>query len=473
MPDEDDFLYLQLAQRIESMISSGVYAIGEKLPSLRSLHREHNVSISTALQVYLHLERKGWVEAKEKSGYFVRFSHRLLPELPTVSTPAASPSHVKISEKVAAMMQHSQRAGIISLIGPAPHPSLLPVGRINKALRQAALEGKTSYIPYSDLAGHEPLRRHIARLSLNWRGTVSPDDILITNGAMEAAALCLRAVAKAGDTIAIESPTFFGLLQAIENLGMKALEIPTDPVTGISLEKLEDAFRRKKVTACLFVPNYNNPLGSCMPGQHKKELARLIEKYQVPLIEDDVYGELYFSPDRPSTIKSFDRADLVLYCSSFSKFIAPGLRVGWIISHRYRERLNELKFLSSVGTSLLTQLVINKYLDNQRPDLHLRLLRQQLSTQRMQLIQAVKEYFPAGTRLTRPDGGISIWVELPGKMDTWELYRRALEKQISFTPGGLFSSQHKYGNCLRLSYANPWNEDQDWALQMLGKLAKS
>ncbi|MBC9934113.1 PLP-dependent aminotransferase family protein [Chitinophaga qingshengii] len=472
MNNKKDFLYQQLADKIEAMIGDGAYAIGDKLPSVRSLHREHGISVSTALQVYLQLERKGLVEAREKSGYYVSYSRQLLPKLPEISLPARTPAPVNISGRAALIRDAMGRKGIVSLIGAAPHPSLLPVAKLNKALRQAAREEKTAYIPYGDIDGHLPLRRHIAKLSLAWGGSVAVDDILITNGAIEAATICLRAVAKAGDTIAIESPTFVGLLQAIENLGMKALEIPTDPVTGISLEHLETALRKRKVAACLIISNYSNPLGCCIPDQHKKQLARLIEQYQVPLIEDDAYGDLHFNPERPRTIKSFDRADLVLYCSSVSKSIAAGLRIGWIISRRYHDRLAQLKFMSSASTGLLPQLVLTRFLDQQRMDLHLKPLRQALRTQQLQISRAIQQYFPADTRLTRPEGGLSLWVVLPPQADGWELHRKALLQHISFTPGSLFSSQGQYNHCLRLSNANPFDEDQAWAVQTLGKLIR-
>ncbi|NLR66882.1 PLP-dependent aminotransferase family protein [Chitinophaga varians] len=472
MNNRKDFLYLQLADKIEAMIINGTYSIGDKLPSVRSLHAEHGISISTALQVYVHLERKGWVEAREKSGYYVSYSRQQLLRLPEISAPSRTPALVKVSERVSLVRHTVAREGIVSLIGASPHISLLPVAKLNKALRQVAREEKNTYIPYGDIDGYLPLRRHIARLSLAWGGSVATEDITVTNGAIEAANICLRAVAKAGDTIAIESPTFVGLLQSIENLGMKALEIPTDPVTGICLDQLETTFKKGKVAACLLISNYNNPLGSCMPDKNKQQLAHLIAQYQIPLIEDDAYGDLHFNAERPRTIKSYDRADLVLYCSSFSKCIAAGLRVGWIISRRYHERLSRLKFMSSAATGLLPQLVLTRFLDQQRMDLHLKPLRQALRTQQAQISRAIQQYFPADTRLTRPEGGLSLWVVLPPKVDGWEVHRKALRQQIAFTPGSLFSSQQQYNNCLRLSNANPFDDDQHWAIQTIGKLIR-
>lgn len=471
MKKNSGFIYLRLAEKIQHMISEGVYAMGDKLPSVRTLHQEHGISISTALQVYTHLEKKGWVASREKSGYFVHYSKKLRPELPPVTNPLPTAGKVQINEKLAIFRKTSQSHKTISLIGAAPDIALLPAVKLKKALQLAARELDPSYIPYGDIRGHEPFRKHIARHCLNWGRAVSPADIIVTNGAIEATGLALRAVAKAGDTIAIESPTFFGLLLAIESLGMKALEIPTDPVTGVSLHKLEDAFKKKKVQACLFVTNYNNPLGSCMPDNSKEQLAKLLQKYQVPLIEDDVYGDLHFEPERPRTVKSYDEEGLVLYCSSFSKSIAAGLRIGWVIGGRYHEKIAQLKFMTSGGTGMLPQLVLSKFLDQQRLDLHLKSLRQALNMQTMQITKAIQEYFPGDTQLTRPNGGISLWVVLPAGINTWQLHEEAVEQGITFTPGSLFSSQDRYQNCIRLTNANPWNEDQDWAIQTLGQLA--
>jgi DNA-binding transcriptional MocR family regulator len=470
MKKSNGFIYLKLAEKIQQMIGNGVYAVGDKLPSVRSLHQEHGISISTALQVYTHLEKKGWVEAREKSGYFVHYSHNIRPQLPPVTNPLPTAGKVQINEKLAMFRKTSSSQKTISLIGASPDTSLLPAVKLKKALQLCARELDTSYIPYGDITGHGPFRRHIARHCLNWGRAVSHREIIVTNGAIEAAVLCLRAVAKAGDTIAIESPTFFGLLLAIESLGMKAMEIPTDPVTGVSLDKLEDAFKKKKVQACLFVTNYNNPLGSCMPDSSKEQLAKLLQQYQVPLIEDDVYGDLHFAPERPRTVKSYDEEGLVLYCSSFSKSIAAGLRVGWVIGGRYHEKIAQLKFMTSASTGMLPQLVLTKFLDQQRLDLHLKSLRQSLNMQTMQITKAIQEYFPGDTQLTRPNGGISLWVVLPPKVNTWLLHEEAVEQGITFSPGALFSSQDRYHNCIRLTNSNPWNDDQEWAIQTLGRL---
>ncbi|GAA0550784.1 aminotransferase-like domain-containing protein [Chitinophaga japonensis] len=467
-----DFLYLQLADKIAQLIEKGVYAVGDRLPSVRELRQEHGVSISTALQVYAQLEKKGWITARERSGYFVQPNPRQRAQLPAVTAPAAAPVAVKVNEQVRRIREGRRQKGLVALDAATPAAALMPQHKLHKAMLHAIRRHSASCVPYHDVSGYEPLQRLIAQRSLTWKDAVTAADVTITNGCLEAVSLCLRAVARPGDTIAIESPTFFGLLMTIESLGMKALEIATDPVTGICLDKLENAFRKKKAAACLLVSNYNNPLGSCMPPAHKQALAQLLQRYQVPLVEDDAFGDLHHGPDRPDNIKTYDSEGLVLLCSSFSKSLAPGYRLGWAIAGRYRHKVEQLKFMTSIHTSLMPQLAIHSYLEHQRLDLHLKQLRHALALQTQQMANAIQQYFPAHTRITRPEGSFNLWVELGPHTDAWELYRLAMEQRIAIMPGTLFSSQPRYRNCLRISAGLPFNEDMAWAVQTVGRLAK-
>lgn len=298
---------------------------------------------------------------------------------------------------------------------------------------------------------------------------MSPDDIVTTCGTMEALNLCLRAVAKPGDTIAIESPTFYGILQA--SLGMRALEIPTHPRDGIDLDALEQAIKKNKVKACLLIPNFNNPLGCCMPDNNKKQLVEMLGRREIPLIEDDIYGDIYFGAARPKTAKAFDKEGLVLLCSSFSKTIAPGYRVGWTAPGRFKAQVEHLKSMNTIATATLPQMAVARFLESGGYDRHLRKLRKALATQVQRVTLAVRQYFPEGTRITRPTGGFVLWVELPKSVDSLELYRKALEKKISIAPGPIFSAKQKYQNFIRLSCGQAWSDSLEQALKTLGRLA--
>jgi DNA-binding transcriptional MocR family regulator len=343
--------------------------------------------------------------------------------------------------------------------------------KLNRILAQVARRAGGVGVSYDTPPGCPALRRQIARRSLEWGCALDPDAIVTTSGAMEAMHVALRAVARAGDTIAIESPAYYGVLQLIESLEMKALEIPAHPRDGLSLDALAAALRETRgIRACLATPNFNNPLGSLMPDAAKRRLVRLLAAHDVPLIEDDIYGDLYFGDARPRVVKSFDRDGLVLLCSSFSKTLAPGYRVGWVAAPpRYRERVERLKFMHSVATATLPQLAIAEFLQAGGYDRHLRALRRKLADQVRRTADALAEHFPRGTRISRPAGGFVLWVELPAGTSALELHRRALAHGISVAPGPIFSAKSRFANFIRVNCGYPFTDATTRAVATLGR----
>lgn len=337
---------------------------------------------------------------------------------------------------------------------------------------QALRNAKDSCLNYEHIQGNVLLRKQIARQSFNWGGTLSEDDVVVTAGCMEALSLTLKAITKPGDAVAIDSPTYFGIFQVMESLGLKVVEIPTDPTSGIDIDVLENAIGKFKIKTCLFVPNFNNPMGSCLPDEKKKRLVELLARCNVPLIEDDIYGELYFGKTRPRTCKSFDKRGLVIQCGSFSKSLAPGYRIGWAVPGRFKEQVIRLKRMNTVATNTLAQAAIANFLENGRYELHLRHLRKALHTQCLRYIQAVNEYFPEDTRITRPQGGFALWLELDKKIDTYKLHKRALKVGIGIAPGQIFSSQGRFENCFRMSFGLPWSERVEQGIRTLGELVR-
>jgi DNA-binding transcriptional MocR family regulator len=305
-----------------------------------------------------------------------------------------------------------------------------------------------------------------------WGGTLSPDDIVITAGCTEAINLSLRAVTEPGDIVAVESPTFFGFLDILETLGLQSMEICTCPANGIHLESLEEAMEKAPIKACIVMANAHNPLGCSMSDQNKERLVDLATRRKIPLIEDDVYGDLYFGPDRPRTLKSFDRDGWVLLCSSFSKTLAPGYRVGWVAPGRFRERVAHLKRASSIGNPILPQLMIAEFLISGSYDLHLRKLRKIYIDQIDRMIHAISRFFPDGTRVTRPRGGHIIWVALPEQVDSLKLQQRALEEKISVAPGTIFSAGGEFQNFVRINAGIAWDDRIERALMVLGRLTE-
>lgn len=464
--------YIDVSDRIEKLIENGVLKVGDKLLSVRALSKEQGISLSTAFQSYYHLESKGLIEARPQSGYYVKFSREHILDLPKASEPPDDAVPVSVDEMISSVYHDLNSEKLIHFSLGVPSIDLLPAAKLTKSVTQAIRESKTSCMQYEHIQGNVSLRRQIARQAFNWGGTPTEDEIVVTAGCVEALSLCIKATTKPGDAVAIESPTYFAIFQVMESHGLKVVEIPTDPVTGIDLNYLEQAIPRFDIKACLFVNNFNNPLGSCMPDENKKQLVDMLAKKEIPLIEDDIYGEMYFGKHRPKTCKTYDKKGLVLHCSSFSKSLAPGHRIGWTIPGRYKEKVIRLKRMHTVSTNTLSQAAIAHFLSNGRYELHLRHLRKALHTQSLRYIQAISEYFPDDTKMTRPQGGFALWIELNKKINTYKLHKRALKHNIGIAPGQIFSSQARFENCLRLSYGEPWSPRIEEGIKTLGRLAK-
>lgn len=464
--------YIEVADRIESLIENGVLKVGDRLLSVRALSKEQGISLSTSFQAYYNLESKGLIEARPQSGYYVKFTPKSFPELPSISEPPKDAVEVTVDDVINSVYRKLHITGITNFSLAVPSISLLPIAKLNKSIVQAIRDSPTSCLNYDEVQGNPDLRKQIARQAFNWGGTFKEDDIVVTAGCMEAIALCLKTVTKRGDAVAIESPTYFAFFQVMESLGLKVVEIPTNPADGVDLNYLEDAIRKFNVKACLLVPNFNNPMGTRMPDESKKRLVNMLARQEIPLIEDDIYGELYFGKTRPRTCKSYDKKGLVLHCASFSKSLAPGYRIGWAIPGRFKEQFIRLKRMHTVSTNTVTQAALAHFLSVGRYELHLRHLRKSLHTQMLRYAQGVSEYFPVDMRMTRPQGGFALWIELNKNVNAFKLHKRAMKNNIGFAPGQMFSSSMRFENCIRISCGDPWTDSIEEAIKTLGKMAK-
>ena len=370
-----------------------------------------------------------------------------------------------------AVVHASAEPGLVAFGSAVPSDDFPGTRRVHELMAQKAREWGTRAGAYEAPPGHRALREQLAQRGVDAGCSFSPDEVVVTSGCQEALVLCLRAVAQAGDTVAVESPTYYGTLHAIRALGLRALEIPTHPETGISLEALEMALDEWPVKACVLTPNGNNPLGTVMPDERKAQLLSLLAAHEVPLVEDDIYGDLIYAPVRPKAVKAWDREGRVLLCSSVSKTIAPGLRVGWAVPGRYLEQVKHLKLVTSMATATLPQIAVAAFLASGY-ERHLRSVRAAYRQRRDQLMELVSRHFPPGTRVTRPSGGFVAWLELPRKQDSVELYRAALAEGISVAPGPLFSARERYRNFIRLNYAHAWDARTSAALGTLGRLVR-
>lgn len=465
-------LYEDVADRIGGLIDQGVFRAGERIPSVRALSRQFKVSVTTVLEAYSLLEDRGLIKARPQSGYYVNGNLPDMPSAPLISRPSLKPTSVSNSEISLSILQAANRPGIIPLGAAITNLDLLPIDRLNRMLASACRRHRLQSVSYDVPPGCERLRLQIARRSLTMGAALTPEEIVTTSGCLEAVHLALRATCRAGDVVAVESPTYYNFLLLIEKLDLKALEIPCHPVEGVSLDALRYAIEQNNIKACLFNLNFNNPIGSLMPEQKKLELVKLLEAYDVPLIEDDIHGDLTFLGERPKITKAFDETGLVLLCSSFSKTLAPGYRVGWIAPGRYQAEVEQLKAVTSVSTSSPPQLAVADFLANGGYDRHLRKLQRVYGFQMTQMAEAVGRYFPEGTRVTRPAGGFVLWVELPGQINSMQLYEQALLHGISIAPGPIFSAKGKYPNCIRLNAAL-WSSKIEQAIEQLGRLAAS
>lgn len=464
-------LYQEIAERLASAIALGVYRPGERLPSVRQLAETQQVSAATAVQALRYLEDLGRIEARPRSGYYVRPAAPAtkLPE-PAESGPVLQPSPVSGQELVLRLAKAAAERRTVPFGAAVPAPSFLPVLRIERALAGCARRHRNRIAGYEMAQGNPELRRQIARRMLEAGCALAADDIVVTNGCQEAIALALRAVTQTGDIVAIESPTFYGQFQVIEALGLKAIEIPTHPRDGISLEALQLACEQWPVKACLVVPNYSNPLGFLMSESRKRELLGLAERHRFALIEDDVYGDLGHGAKRPPVIKAWDDDGRVLHCSSFSKSLSPGLRIGWIAPGRYLKSVEYLKYTANLATPSLTQLAVAELLADGGFERGLRQSRRRYAEAVARMTAAIVRYFPAATKLTQPAGGFVLWLELPDAVDALVLARRALTEGISIAPGPVFSATGKYRNFIRINCACDWDRNIERAVEKLGRL---
>ncbi|AHY06400.1 PLP-dependent aminotransferase family protein [Serratia plymuthica] len=460
--------YATLAAILSQRIEQGLYPAGDRLPSLRTLSQEHGVSISTVQQAYRLLEESQLVEARPKSGYFVRGLHTLA-ELPAVTRPVQRPVDISQWEQVLELIRTKPREDLVQLGRGMPDISEPTLKPLVKALGHMGRHGDLRSLYYDNIQGVMGLREQIARLLLDSGCQISADQLVITTGCHEALSAGLRAVCQPGDIVAVDSPCFHGTMQTLKGLGMKALEVPTDPLTGISLEALEMALDQWPIKAILLTPNCNNPLGYIMPEARKQRLLTLAQRHDVAIIEDDVYGDIAYQYPRPRTIKSFDDDGRVLLCSSFSKTLAPGLRIGWIAPGRYLERVLHMKYIGTGSTATQPQLAIADFIRHGHYLQHLRRMRTRYQQNRDRMTGWIMKYFPPGTRVSQPRGGFMLWIELDDEFDTLRLNRYLEQQGVQIAVGSIFSASGKYRNCLRINYAPKLTPEIEQAVSRVGK----
>ncbi|HEY0954261.1 MAG TPA: PLP-dependent aminotransferase family protein [Roseateles sp.] len=460
--------YRRLADDLARLIAGGALRPGDRLPSVRRTQASHGCSAATVFQAYHLLEARGLVRAAERSGYFVA-----PPASLATGAEAQQPLPVAVSELVFQLLGTGGHDIHAPLGSAFPSPSLFPFDKLRSALTAGSRRLDPAELTQQLPGGHEGLRRQIALRYLRLGMSISPDEIVLTDGALEGLNLSLQMLTRPGDAVLVESPCFYAALQALERLGLRAVEVPADPAEGADLDAMAALIERHAPTACWLMTSFQNPLGSLMPPQKKRALAELLERRGIPLIEDDVYAELQHDGKPPLPAKAYSTTGGVLHAGSFAKTLAPGYRVGWVAAGRFAPALRRAKLSQSLSGSWPAQAAIAHYLEGGDYERHLRALRRALATQQQALREALLQQLPPGTRVTQPRGGYFLWVTLPEGLDSLALQRAALTEGISLAPGPLFSASGAFRHCLRLNGGQPWTPALAAAVARLGELIRS
>ena len=466
-------LYEQVASLVEQQITTGTLRTNERIPSVRSMSRTAKVSVSTVVQAYLHLESIGLIEARPQSGFYVR-----PPALQLLPEPRAKPTRSRRPISIAAEVIDTCRqalscSDIVPLNGAFTSPALYPNRRLNNLIREELRDNPLHAGELIAPPGDAELRRQIAKRMALAGAPSDPDHIVITSGTMEAITLTLQTLCQPGDTILVESPTYFGLLQTIEHLRLKVVQVPNRPADGIDVDAVRSIARNTRIAAAVLMPNFNNPAGTLTPDESKREIVAVLAANEIPIIEDDIYGDLHYGTRRPASMRAFDDAGLVVSCGSVSKTIALGYRIGWAVSPLFHADITRAKFYSSVACPTLQQRVLARYYASGGYDRYLRRVRASLAANLQSYIDTIARAFPEGTRVTRPAGGLVLWLELPRNVDGAELFRNALASRIGIAPGVIFSANAEYRNYIRLSCGLPWTATIERALEKLGRLVSA
>lgn len=462
-------LYLKIANGIEEMIKAGTLREGDRIPSVRQLSRQNKVSMPTVIQAYSVLENRRLIEARPRSGYYVR---RRISDLLPPRVKRIAPSSQSLNEfpPMMAMISDISNPRFVPMGGANPSADLLPAKKLSRIIGSIAREYPSLAVAYDAVPGCPRLRHEISRRSLDWGCYLQPGDFVLTNGATEALHLALAAVTQPGDTVIVESPCYYGLLNILSHLKLRVVALPTDARDGLAIDAVEAVLARRKISAMVVIPNFSNPLGSLMPEANRLQLLALAARFHVPIMEDDIYGDVHHEGTRPRCLKALDKADQVILCGSFSKTLAPGYRAGYVAAGRHHHKIAQMKNAINFSSAPLPLLAVAEFLRNGGYDHHLRTLRATFRDQVGKMRKALANALPEGTILSDPAGGFVIWVRLPGGVDALTLFHQARQANISIAPGHLFSPAAEFKDCIRISCGHPWSTQIESAVVTLGQL---
>ncbi|BCU77894.1 PLP-dependent aminotransferase family protein [Luteolibacter sp. LG18] len=469
--DTEQPLYLRIADRLEGMIRSGTLRAGDRIPSVRQYGQQQGVSVPTVMQAYTLLESRRLIEARPKSGFYV--TARLARSLAEPVLPRHKPTTATLDNfaSVLSTIRDINDPTLVPLGRAVPGDELIPLEKLTKVTASVVRRSPGTCFHYDPAPGSQALRRELSRRSIDWGCAFEPDEFIVTIGASEALQLALMAVTRPGDTVLVESPSYYGTLSLLAKLKLRVIPVPACSC-GLDLAAVRQAVARNKVAAMLVIPNFSNPAGGFMSEANRRQLLDIADEHAIPIVEDDIYGDLPHQGSRPPCLKAMDRTDRVLLCGSYSKTLAPGLRVGYLVGGKHHQRLMELKNAMNLGGPALSALTVAEFLRSGGYDRHLRKLREAYRNQTCRIREKVAEVFPEETRVSNPAGGLVLWLELPEHVDVVEVHREARAAGINFAPGTLFSPVGLFRNCMRLSCGQPWTPRIESAIATLGAIVK-
>ncbi|MFV0420895.1 PLP-dependent aminotransferase family protein [Oleidesulfovibrio sp.] len=471
-PQREAFRYHEVEQHVLRLIDSKQYPPGSRLPSLRAVARHLTASLSTVCHAYEELERRGVVESRPRSGYYVRTLPSPLPLPHSAPAEEEEPREANRSRLIATVLEAVGNPQMAPFGVVSPDPTLLPGKKLGQIMADLTRRNAEQCVAYETIPGNTEYRMQIARRACEDGMPTRASEVVATTGAMEALYIALRVLTRPGDNVLIQSPTYHCFLQLLETLGLRAVEIPSDPKHGINPADLSKALSTFEVSACILSGNFNNPDGSITPDAAKREIVEILAAKNIPLVDDDVSADLHFDGKRPASFKQYDKKGIVVFCSSYSKTIAPGYRAGWMLPGRFMEKALEVKATTNVCCTSPTQAAIAEFLRLDLYDKQLKKLRSALQGQIHHMHECIVASFPEGTRVTSPRGGGVLWLELPPAINGVDLFFKARASRIGIAPGSIFSTRDRFSNYIRLSCCGIWNQRMEEALRELGGLAK-
>lgn len=462
----DEPIYRQLYTFFKDEIASGRLARGERIPPTRELAGQLGLNRATVASAYELLENEGLIRGHVGRGSFVDGpaveKHAPLRWVDRLSGPIATESAPALPE-----------AGI-SFTSARPADDLFPLEEFRSTCAEVISGPEAANIlQLGAPQGYAPLRRHLFGQAIQTGSARESDDLIMTNGCQQALDLLQRLVTSAGEAVIVEDPIYPGLKNVFQRAGVRVIGAPVGP-HGIEVDVLERLIAREKPRLIVVTPNFQNPTGATMGRAARESLLRIAKDAALPIVENDIYGELRYSGDDLPTLKALDEAGIVVQIKSFSKVAFPGLRVGWVLGARVLiERLAELKQTTDLHSDQLSQAVLLRFSESGRLAAHRRRMieagRQRLAA----VLGACERFLPSGSEWTRPQGGMNLWVRLPDPLDSGELLNLALQENVSFLPGRFFAVGRPDPRAFRLSFAGLAPDRIEKGLSILGSICEN